>query len=192
MGSYDILTGVGVLSDSSVYDRALAKRERDLPLVESRLARIKERILPLFEKSELAGWFKDSKYSKITTTALNHNPELRLSDLVDKNNNAYSDTYSPTHKEYFSGELTRFGDEMFHWNFLIDRYQRLIRDAIFADGKRKNVLWRIIPEIGFFDAAQIIEVREDGPDKDFLSDVMCIKDHDWFAIKMYARFSVDG
>lgn len=167
MSEYNILTGVGVLAESA-YAKALAKRESDLPLLSERLVRINERILPLFESTDLIRWFNDDKYSKKTYM------------------------YADGVKEYYSFAITRSGDELFHWKYMIDMYERSVRSVIFDGNTRKNVTWRIPPEIAVASAPQMVEVREDGPDKDFISDVRGVMDHDWFMIKMYTRFSVDG
>lgn len=87
---------------------------------------------------------------------------------------------------------TRPADALVICGWFIQHITYKISEGLFRmqcdGGGLKNIILAVEPEIGIFHSPVVTEVREDGPDKDFMSDVRCVMDKNFVSIKFYTRF----
>lgn len=92
--------------------------------------------------------------------------------------------------EIFARRYCRPGDEwLAEREVALEMLDKVNKVAMTAP-RHGIIYWRKRLETETTNAPQIIEYREDGPDKDFTTDRRCVKDHNWRSVGAYCRFTV--
>lgn len=91
--------------------------------------------------------------------------------------------------ELFVRALFRPGDEKVIERQLASQMQQHICSQ-FTDRRDGTIYWRIPLEWETRTAPQVIDVRDDGPDIDFVTNLRCVMDHNWLCMKVYCLMTV--
>lgn len=93
------------------------------------------------------------------------------------------------YQEIFVSGLSRPGDEWIVERLLAHSIQFKIC-KLFSGRLDGDIYWRIPLEFDVLKAPQIIEYRDDGPDKEMFTERPCVKDRDWTLVRAYCRLTV--
>lgn len=118
--------------------------------------------------------------------AINSKPFKQITGIpssCDANGNKYV--------ELMCKALARPGDEKeveaFACGNVLQQFEQMTRHTLAASSV---IHWRVRPEIEVLPTGRVIEYREDGPDRDFLTDKRCVMDKNWVGISVYMRLTI--
>jgi hypothetical protein len=102
-------------------------------------------------------------------------------------NSYFCDTGEDYAPEFYAGVISR--DEPFDLqvaeSILCDEMKFALSE--YLDSREGTIFWRDPLEMDIWRDGIIVEYREDGPDKDYLTDRRCLKDKRFCVLKAYAR-----